>query len=204
MKHAASSSIAGSTAIRAVLLCAVGVLHAQPAQTLSFTAELNRGESYVREIAPGLYFFLKPIDRGWRITISPTEVCMPPSAEVKDYYDDYVYVVTPPFRSRNAQALSTEYGMPAREAVSFPRTFQFVTTCPAFRAEMERVQHVLWPGTVGPEQLEASRDRLGKDADGSGRLEILDSRVTDRATEVGEIEWIRFRVELKLPPKREK
>ncbi len=198
MKHVAPLS----TAIAAILLCAASALHAQPTQTITFTAELNRGESYVREIAPGLYFFLKPIDQGWRITISPTEVCDPEKAELKDYRDDYVYVVTPPFRFRNAQALSTEYGMPAREAVGFPRTFEFVASCPAFLAEMERVQHVLWPGTVPPDQLEASRNRLGNDADGRGRLEILDSKITDSATDVGEIEWIRFRVELELPPRK--
>ena len=189
------------TAIGILLLGAVSqsYLHAQPTHAITFTAELNRGQSYVREIAPGLYFYLKPIEQGWRITISPTEICNPPSAELKDYRDDYIYVVTPPFRFRNAQALSTEYGMPAREAVGFPRTFQFVTNCPAFLAELERVHHVLWPGTVGPEQLEASRDRLGKDADGSGHLEILDSKVTDPGTDVGEIEWIKFRVDLELP-----
>lgn len=161
-----------------------------------FEGEVRVGEGFAREIAPGLFFYLRPTDGGWSITIAPVERCQP--EDVLGGYDDFVYVVTPPYRFQNAQALNTQYQTPAREAVGYPRMFQFVTHCEAFEAEMQRVQFVLWPGTVAPERLEDARARLGQDADGNGRLEILDSRIDESVGKFGVIEWIRFRVELEL------
>lgn len=173
-------------------------------RSIHFSGEVSKGEKFRKEIGRDLEFVLLPraIDpgaiEGWTITVSP-EGDHP--AECKDF----VWVVTPPYRSYNPRYLDTSYGTTAKDAVSFsPREFSFVLNCSDYIQEQERVDRLLWPYSYTDAQVKEAEDHLGSSPLGKGRLWIRDFKISPATKEagnknLGRIDWIKFEVEIKIP-----
>jgi hypothetical protein len=205
---AARSKVNVRKAIVLWLLCGSLLDQCAEAQdrTLRFAGEVARGLTFRKNIGRGLDFVLKPLreqgpgdPNGWTIKVSPR------GSSPDSKCDDFVWVVTPPFRSGNPRYLSTEYGNTAQEAVgNSPREFRFVLNCEDFKTEYSRVERVLWPYNYSEKDVEESLAKLGTSPTGTGLLWIKDSkfRPGEKSTEpvkYGEIHWIKFEVEIKFP-----
>lgn len=119
-----------------------------PQDHSNFTGEVSQGQTFRRAIGRGLDFVLAPSTMdpgnitGWIISVAPDRA--PADSEC----NDFVWVVTPPYRLQNVRYLDTSYGTSAEEAVhNSPRDFNFVLNCPDFQGERERVNRVLWPSS---------------------------------------------------------
>jgi hypothetical protein len=104
-------------------------------------------------------------------------------------------VANPPLRAHNDTEIDAAYDWTAEQEVeTSPRDFRFPTNC----ADYERLYRLL---QSDPEKYVANLSSLAK---GQGRLWITDSRVThphgDISSENGAVEWMKFTVEIKLPP----
>jgi len=95
--------------------------------------------------------------------------------------------------------------MTAEEAVSVsPREFRFVLNCADFARERGRVDRVLWPYNHSEAEVKEARSKLGSSQLGKGRLWIRDYKISPAAKTVGgknlgQIDWIKFDVELQIP-----
>ena len=118
--------------------------------------------------------------------------------------EELATVVTPPYRFHSALDIDTSYGISAEEEVaSSPRDFSFVTNCENYKTESGRLQIVLWPYSFNKQEVRQALAKLGTCALGTGRLWITDAKVSHASdspdNKLGEIEWMRFTVEIKLP-----
>jgi hypothetical protein len=193
------------TLARIVLLSTLFALfgHGQD-RAIHFSGQLSRGETFRKEISKDLVFALVPntIDpeaiSGWTITISP-------EGDHPRECNDFVWVVMPPYRSYNPRYLDTSYGTTAEEAMKFsPRDFNFVLNCSDYKQEEARVDRLLWSYNYTNEQVQEAQEKLGTSPQGSGRLWIRDYKISpapkpagDR--NLGQIDSIRFEVEIELP-----
>lgn len=163
---------------------------------ICFSGQVSEGEEFRKRINGDLEFVLEP---GWTIRIVPTR----PEGECTEL----AWVVNAPFRAHNALYIDMSYGVTAEDEVSgSPREFRFVTNCADYRVEDERVAVVLGPYTSSQEKYDAALAKLGSSPVGVGRMWITDSKVSheeDTAEyKLGKIEWMKFSVEIRLPPKR--
>jgi hypothetical protein len=158
-----------------------------------FQGQANRGQEFRREIAPSLIFVLRPSEDGWNITVQPV-----PKPASPEGCDDFVWVVTPPYRSSNPRYLETSYGMSAREAVEWsPREFQFVLNVADCKTEGTRVERVLWPANYTDKEVSDAEAKLGTSPTAKGTFTILDSRISSK-----KIDWVKFEVAITFPAKR--
>jgi hypothetical protein len=174
-------------------------------QRISFSGEVSQGQTFRQSIGHGLDFVLMPVSMaggitGWTIEVAPQKP--PPDPQC----NDYVWVVTPPYRFQNARYLDTSYGTIAQEAVrASRRQFSFVLNCADSKAERGRLDVVLWPYSYSQQQVDEARAKLGSSPLGKGRLWIEKYRITPgrRSTaevELGVIHWIKFKVQIEFPP----
>ncbi len=182
-----------------------------PAQDrlIRFSGEVSQGREFRKEIGAGLVFVLAPsaIDPGaiggWTITVSP-------QGKHPAECNDFVWVVTPPYRSYNARYLDTSYGTTAKDAVSIsPREFRFVLNCEDYGIETGWVGRVLWPYAYSEAQVKEAMAKLGSSPLGKGRLWVQDSRIspapkTAGGKNLGQIDWVKFEVEIQVPSPRSK
>lgn len=166
---------------------------------IEFTGEVLRGNLFTRQIAENLVFRLNPQPAqgsGWFIEIVPK--VPPPKGE----YAEFTWVATPPYHFFNQRYLDTSYGTTAAQAVSrdAPRDFNFVQTLDDYRIARNVVNMVIYPNHATDEEMARVRKDAARVMTGSGTLYILDSRITPGKNDkdMGSIDWIRFRVELKL------
>jgi hypothetical protein len=165
---------------------------AEAADNLRFSGEVVRGQEFRKSLGSGLVFRLEPNDSGWAITVIPERAADPQCR-------DYVWVVTPPYRSSNARIINTDYGVKATEALKWsPRDFAFVTNCEDFKLEGDRVDRVLWPANYSEDEVRKAKEKLGTSSLGKGSLKIQDSTIASDG-KLGRIERIRFKVEITLP-----
>ncbi|MGD0458665.1 MAG: hypothetical protein ABSC21_13090 [Terriglobia bacterium] len=171
-------------------------------RSITFSGEASEGQTFRKSIGNGLDFVLMPSSgwsTGWTIEVSPQGKPSDPEC------NDFVWVVTPPYRFQNSRYLDTEYGIIAQEAVRrSPREFSFVMSCADFMMERRRVDRVLWPYTYSKQEVDDALAKLGESPLGKGRLWIEDSKITPghesgSAEELGAIHWIKFRVEITFP-----
>lgn len=165
-------------------------------QKVEFRGEVKRGEDFRRLFGPGLVFWLTPHPDGSGWTI---EVC-----EVVESFcaTDFVWMVSPPYRSYNDRYLDTSYGFTAAEAVKrSPREFRFVVSKGDYERAKWLYDHLSQsrpPGEAPLSEAELEhyhndRERLIAHA-GKGTLWITGSTIKD-----GKIESVRFRVRLEIP-----
>lgn len=166
---------------------------------IEFTGEVSRGNLFTRQIAENLVFRLNPQPAqgsGWFIEIVPK--VPPPKGE----YAEFIWVATPPYHFFNQRYLDTSYGTTAAQAVAkdAPRDFNFVQTLDDYRIAANAVNMVIYPNHATEQEMDRVRKDASRVMTGSGTLYILDSRVTPGKNDkdMGSIDWIRFRVELKL------
>jgi hypothetical protein len=189
-----------------IVLLAVLLLpsaHAQKTR-LRLSGRIARGEVFRKDIPGGLEFLLLPTAsdpgavEGWTIQVSPK------GAHPRER-DDFVWVVTPPYRGYNARDLDTSYGTPAKEAVGYsPREFHFVLDCAGHQQEAERVSRVLWPYGQTDQEVNEAREKLGSSPQGKGILRIRDARIgpAPKAAgkeNLGRIERLDFEVKITMP-----
>ncbi|HXJ92274.1 MAG TPA: hypothetical protein VMT20_05275 [Terriglobia bacterium] len=191
--------------LRAFLLVAVCAarLGAQ-GRSVTFSGEAAEGQTYRKQISHGLDFVLSPDTMGagitgWTIEVSPH---IPPS---EPQCGDFTWVVTPPYRFQNVRYLDTSYATTAQDAVRVsPRDFKFVLNCDDFKVERKRVNLVLWSYTYPKSEVDQALAKLGSSPSGTGRLWIEDYKITPGkrtadGVDLGEIHWIKFRVEIRFP-----
>ena len=178
-----------------LLACAAASAQNAPVR---FQAEASAGQEFRRDLGRGLTFVLKPDESGWTITVTP-------AGPAGQGCDDFVWVVTPPYRSYNQRYLEASYGTTAAEAVKMsPREFQFVLNATDCKREGERVDRVLWPYNYTDDQVKKAEAKLGSSPLGKGRLTILDSKTSPsgelvEGKDFGKIDWIKFAVEIRFP-----
>ena len=170
---------------------------------LAFQGEVSNGQAFECPIGGNLLFRLNSRSMGWTIEITPQASGGPERSE-------YVWVVTPPYRSWNPRYLDTSYGMSASEAVhNTPREFNFVLNDTQYKRALNLVELA---SMSHPPSDHRSPEELQKETNeaiaallefpvATGRLWILDSRIAIPAAkdDPGSIEWIKFRVILNVP-----
>jgi hypothetical protein len=180
-----------------------GLTAEDAAHTVHFEGELKASEAFEKAIGRDLIFRLEPNREpkisGWTIEIHPKN-------EAPGEYTEFVYVVTPPYRSTNARYLDTSYGATAKEAVAWtPRTFYFVLDKGDYKRAGDALDKLLWPYNYSEGELDAAGKVLDNLRKGEGELRIVDSRVSEGKSdkESGKIEWLKFAVDLKFPSAKE-
>ena len=216
-----------ASSITALLCFGLGLrLDAAPPQSkascrrASITGELNAGNAFVKPISHDLSLFFQPIASGWILRV------IPQAGPAGDH--DYAELATPPYDSVNPLSISTDFAFRAQDAVGWnPRRFRFATSKASFDRLQDAWLSFEHGGATPapPLQVELSSN-IAQAA--SGTFTILDARLTPgtanqwmqaaavashftttahtlvssadgSATPLGQIRWIRFRVDLDLP-----
>lgn len=119
---------------------------------------------------------------------------------------DYVYLMTPPWRSRGAGVLDTSYGILAQDAVpKEPWKFWFLADPADEAAASDALDHILWPDA----DADAALDILRRLPRGTGTFRALhvetrpgtaDPQVHDDTDmDYGEVRRIVFEVDFNVP-----
>ena len=176
--------------------------HAQPSQTPScretvVTGRVQQGQAFEAAFAQDLLFRLEPETHpnnpgGWTIQITPAS----------DLQSDYLMVATPPYRFSNPRYVNTGYGITAEAALSWAhREFAFVAEAHDYDTAREALSVLLWSGTHTPDEVVRAQAAMEELPTYPGSFLIEDGATTppDAQRPLGEIDWIRFRVELCVP-----
>jgi hypothetical protein len=182
--------------------------------------EVRAGERYVRPVGNGLEVMLEPLASGWILRVLPVSEPRPAH--------DYAELATPPYESVSPLLISTDFSFRAQDAVAWnPRHFRFAADGRAFQqmsvmyAEYRRTDA---PSAAVQEGLAKLVSRAPE-----GTVQILDAHfvpgtadqskmaamvashfnatphsleqpVDGKASALGRLTWIRFRISLELPP----
>ncbi|WP_263365981.1 hypothetical protein [Edaphobacter bradus] len=182
--------------------------------------EINAGQTWVQPFGEGLELMLEPLPSGWILRVLPTQSARPSH--------DYAELATPPYQSVSPLLLSTDFSLRAQDAVGWnPRRFRFAPNAVAYRQLLkahEAYRSTPTPTAASQQELAGVVSRMPE-----GTLEILDARLVPgtadqsraasavalhfettahhldqpaggRATPLGRINWVRFRIRLELPP----
>jgi hypothetical protein len=182
--------------------------------------EVRAGERWARPVGNGLQVMLEPLASGWVLRLLPAEGPRPPH--------DYAELATPPYQSVSPLLLSTDFSFRAQDAVGWnPRRFRFVPDSEAYRrllkayqvyratqpasasaqaelvklvsqmpeATLEIVDARLVPGTA-----DQTRAAAAVASHFLTTAHSLDQPADGRATALGRLNWVRFRVSLDLLP----
>jgi hypothetical protein len=171
---------------------------------VAFSGEVSADKNFDRLFGP-LRFRLnsEQASAGWWIEVIPAQ-------DAKSANDEYVWVVTPPYRFANVRYLDTSYGTRAEDSVKdSPRDFNFVLDQEQFRRAEDLLNLAAYSRPLNDQRSDAEFDQESQNAlaalesmsIGKGRLQILDTRVDRSAGQdgLGAIEWLKFRVELHVP-----
>ena len=162
--------------------------YAQP-HSIRLSGEVTAGQSFQKDIGPGLVFGMHPTGTGCEIGIFPKTKC--PN-------DNWAMVVNAPYRGYNALHLDTAYGVTAKQAIEKgPRQFSFVLTCEAYQQELLRLNKILWPDNYLKEEVDEALAKRNSSPHGSATLTIVEARVS--ASEDGQIAWVKFTLDIKTP-----
>ena len=167
-----------------------------------FGGEVNAGEKFTRDIGNSLNFRLDPLkgSAGWEFEIGP-------NSAAPNEWDQYVYVLTPPYRNSSAREVNTGWGVTAQDAVRRQRQFWFLISRKDAPAAVTAIDEVLWPKSEQEQTL--ALQKLASLPAGTGEFTILESKITPgtpvpgysdcQHEQCGEIHWIKFRVTLTVP-----
>ena len=177
---------------------------------ICFSGKVSAGEEFHKDLNDALAFDLQlvPDSRSypvgeWTIAVSPREP--------ENDCTEIVSVVNGPYRYHNDLMIDMSYGYTAEDEVSASPVskFSFVTNCKDYSTESKRLEIVLWPYNWTEQEANKALAELGSSPLGSGRLWIIDSRISHANdtsdSKLGNIEWMQFAVEIRLPhqqPKR--
>lgn len=170
-----------------------------------FSGAVNAGDGFRRAIGSGLTFRLDPWEdnEGWEFEIGPTAK----NPENPNEWDQYAYLLTPPYRFSSPRDINTGWGTMAQDAVKGGHEFRFALDRADAAKGAAAIEKVLWPDS---DQAQAEAFKVLKSlAAGSGEFKVLDSKITpgtpvpgysnceDR--QCGQIHWIKFEVVLVVP-----
>lgn len=191
-------------ALTLVFLCSTAEwLAAATADVVRFNGEVSRGAQFYKPIGHELTFVLDGSSDGWSIRIAPEKVrCN----------DDFAWVVNMPIRNYNDLRVNTTYGFTAQQAVErSPREFNFVLSCAGYKREstfLALLTESVPVGTEPPSDKEVAyaRSKLGTSPQGHGKFWIDKFRISAapesvEGTNYGQIDWLRFHVEIQFPEK---
>ncbi len=180
--------------------------------------EVRAGQGFARSFGGGLALRLEPIASGWVVRVLPERGERPK--------EDYAEIATPPYRSVSPLLVSTDFSFRAQDVVGWnPRRFRYAADAGAFGA-IEAVYREVTGSGAPAAGAEARLAELVA-AQPEGVLEILDASLAPgtadqtraaglvsshfgsaahrieqpeggRATALGRVGWIRFRVKLEL------
>ena len=161
------------------------------AEPLSFSGYVEKGERYEYPLDSGLVFRLSPNSSGsppgWVITVAKADLSR----------DDYVWVVTPPYRFWNPRYVDVSYGTNAREAAEItPREFYFVTDEADYKAASEAVDIILWPDNYKKQEIQAAHDKLNSVPKRKGIFTITSADLDSGTDGIQEIRSMEFKVEI--------
>lgn len=161
------------------------------AEPLSFSGRVEKGERYEYPMENGLVFRLLPNSAGsppgWVITV----------AKADRSRDDYVWVVTPPYRFWNPRYIDISYGTSAREASEITlREFYFVTNESDYKAASEAVDIILWPNNYKKKEIQDANDKLSAVSRKKGVFTIINADLSPGPDGIQEILSMEFKVEI--------
>lgn len=198
----AAGSSGGKTCVRGVL-----------------EGEVRAGEGFVRPIGNGLEVVLEPLASGWILRVLPVEIPRPAH--------DYAELATPPYQSVSPLLISTDFSFRAQDVVGWnPREFRFAADGHNF-AQLAEVYGEYRRSSAPSGDVKGRLAELVSRAP-QGRLEILDAHLVPgmadqaraaamvashftttahridqpgdgKATPLGKVTWMRFRIGLELP-----
>ena len=181
--------------------------------------ELKAGEGFTRPIGNGLRLWFQPIASGWILRVVPA------TGPLGDH--DYAELATPPYQSVSPLLIGTDWSFRAQDAVAWnPRRFHFAADAASFArlsATYREYSRTPAPTAAAQAELAALAAKTPE-----GVLEILDSRIVPgtadqagtaamvashfattahsvdqpkdgKATPLGQVVWIRFRLGFDLP-----
>ena len=181
--------------------------------------EIRAGQEFRKRFAGGLDFLMEPIASGWVVRVLPTEGERP--------LEDYAEIATPPYRSVSPLLVSTDFSFRAQDAIGWnPRRFRYAPDARTFAVIDGAYRRLSGAKTASPAD-EATLAKVVA-AQPEAVLEILDASLAPgtadqtraagllsshfgttahrmeqpaggRATALGRIGYLRFRVKLELP-----
>lgn len=169
--------------------------------SVRFSGEVLKGQSFERQIGTNLFFRLVPEELGWSISVASKAV-----------RENFCSVVTPPYRGVNALRIEgwhfrnsdnsgpNDSGPKNVNAPPELREFDFVLNEVDYRGAFDALQILLWPYSYSKQQIDAAEGAHAKLRKGSGKLVIRDLKLN--ALELGKqagIDRMRFDVELSFP-----
>ena len=209
-----------------VSLFSVVAVAAPPAKpnacrTAVIEGELNAGQPFSQPIGGGLKVYFQAIPSGWILRVVPA------SGPMGDH--DYAELATPPYQSVTPLAISTDFAFRAQDAIGWnPRRFRFATSAASFRSLEQVYLRFIAAGLTPPDALQAElAHQIAQTSEAT--FTIVDSRlvpgnadqwkmaaaVAEHFTStahtlvqepggatslLGRIVWLRFRLELDVPP----
>jgi len=179
--------------------------------------EVRAGQEFVKVIGNGLEVMLEPLASGWILRILPAGAPRPEH--------DYAELASPPYRSVSPLLISTDFSFRAQDAVAWnPRHFRFASD-KAMLGEMVEA-FAEYGRTPGPSAMNKLAGLVSRAPEGFVQLldahlvpgtgdqskmagavashfsttaHSLERPVDGKATPLGKVTWIRFRIVLELP-----
>ncbi len=184
-----------------------------------FEGEVRAGQGFQSLIGNGLEVILEARTSGWILRVLPANGPRP--------VDDYAELATPPYQSVSPLLLSTDFGFRAQDAVGWnPRRFHFASDAEAYRRLLkayEAYRSTQPPSAAAQAELVKVVGQMSE-----GELQIVDARITPgtadqtpaaaavashfletahrldqpqdgKATPLGRLNSVRFRIRLELP-----
>ncbi len=181
--------------------------------------ELRAGQQFRHVALSGLEARLDPLPSGWVLRIGP--------ASGVRREEDFAEMATPPYRSVNPLLVSTDFSFRAQDAIGWnPRRFHFAADQQSFD-ELQLLRRASEAGGSAGRHAAAELARVASEQP-EGTLEILDAHLVPgiadqtrgasmvaghflttahaleqpaggRASALGEVTWIRFRIKLSVP-----
>jgi hypothetical protein len=181
--------------------------------------EVQAGQGFERTLGNGIKMMLEPLASGWILRVLP--------ANGPRGQHDYAELATPPYQSVSPLLIGTDWSFRAQDAVAWnPRRFHFAADAASFArlsAAYREYSRTPAPTAAAQAELAALAAKTPE-----GVLEILDSRIVPgtadqagtaamvashfattahsvdqpkdgKATPLGQVVWIRFRLGFDLP-----
>ena len=188
----------------------------EPAVCRVVEGEVRAGQTFRAAAMAGVEVRVEPVAAGWVLRVVPTA----------HGGEDWAEMATPPYRSVSPLLVSTDFSFRAQDAVGWnPRRFRFAADEAAY-AKLRGLRQGMERGSAG--DAAALAELASRQPEGT--MEILDAHLVPgtadqtraagavavhfgttahaleqpagngRATPLGEVTWMRFRVELEIAP----
>src|SRR6202142_1569018 len=166
---------------------------------VEFSGEIDRGKTYIHDIAHDLQFRLEVSAEGdfagWDISVTP-------KTQPADSPIEFSAIATPPYHNFNDRYLEITYGSAKEMLEMSPRRFNFVLSVDDEHRAEEIVNAMLYPNSVTDDDkqriaISASNLQLG-----TGEFTVQKYRITSLKDPLfpGSLEWLKFSVRIKFPP----